>query len=80
MHIFTYKCVFLRTITDKLRINSILIERIDTLRKISNGYLYDSDTLCFFCFFFREHIYSSRMTQGPLRTCLRLPASLMVIV
>ena len=51
LRINAYFCGQLWTIANELRINNILTERIDTLRKISNGYLYDSDTLCFFCFF-----------------------------
>ena len=44
----TYKCVFLRTITDKLRINSILLERIYTLRKFCIAWLYETTIIRFF--------------------------------
>ena len=50
----------------RLHINVVLIERIDTLRKIFKGWLvYDSDTIHFF-----EHIHLSRVPGGQLRTCL----------
>ena len=39
-----------------LRINSIPIERIDTLQKFSKGWLYNSDVIRFFFFFGGEHI------------------------
>ena len=38
----------MRTIADKLQIYDVLIKRIDTLQRISNGFLYHSDTLPFF--------------------------------
>ena len=51
-------------IADKLWINIVLIERVDTLQKISNGWLYDSDTLRFF------FGGGERIPGGQLRTCL----------
>ena len=68
LHCNAYFYIKMSAIAYKLCINIVLIEHIETLQKISRGWLYDLDTIRFFLFL-GEQIYSSRVPGGQLRTC-----------